>query len=81
MYILTDEMCFFFCSVSLKHQEEGAFRDVDLVRMLRDTTGNPDVAFKVCGLPGLMHLNDMMGMDSEQAGGGAFARLMILGRS
>lgn len=54
---------------SLKRQEDGTFRDEDLARVLQTATDNPAAAFKARGSPGVMRLNDVMGIEQSRRWG------------
>lgn len=54
---------------SLKRQEDGTFRDEDLARVLQDATSTPAAAFKARGSPGVMRLNDVMGIEQARRWG------------
>lgn len=49
-------------SRSLKRKEDGSFSDDDLARFLQDATSNPAARFGARGTPGVMRLNEIMGM-------------------
>lgn len=53
----------------LKRGEDGRFRDEDLAKALMDATNEPAAKFGARGTPGIMKLNEVMGIEQARRWG------------
>ncbi|KAF9223967.1 heme peroxidase [Gyrodon lividus] len=54
---------------NLQRQEDGSFNDSDLANILQNSTSHHAAAFGARGTPGIMRVNEIMGIESNRAWG------------
>jgi hypothetical protein len=73
---------FIFCvfywltSRSLAREKDGRFSDADIARVLQDATADRACAFRARGVPAVMRIVEILGMERARAWGACSVSLM-----
>lgn len=63
-------------SRSLAREEDGRFSDADIARILQDATADRACAFRARGVPAVMRIVEILGMEQARAWGACSVSLM-----